>query len=108
MSCIVPLLRLVESAEGHAAHHFLFAHGEHLDVFHEVVAKLVVELAFYLCQFLCCLFGEGTAEVVAHGLSAVVAADKEAGKVGKGVQHGEREKADEPKEAFDKLIFTHV
>ena len=58
LSCIVAFLDFIQSAKCHAAHDFLLRHGEHLDVFEEVVAQLVVEFPFDVFPFCLTLFGE--------------------------------------------------
>ena len=77
LTCIVPFLRLVQSAEGHAAHHFLFRHGKHLDVLNKIVAKLVVEFLLNLLEFLLCFLGKSRSQVLTHDLGAVELAYEE-------------------------------
>ena len=91
LSCIVPFLDFLESAEGDASHHLLLRHGKHLDVLDEVVAELVVEFPFNLFPFLLRLIRESRAQVLSHHLGAIEPPYEQAAEIGKSIKNGKRQ-----------------
>ena len=105
---VVAFPDFVESSEGHASHHLLFRHGEHLDDLHEVVAELVVKFAFYFFQFLFRFVWESRAQILPDHLGAIESPCEQATEIGKGVKHGKRQQTDEPQESLHKSVFHLV